>query len=375
MKKQLSSHKLEGLLKLEGFTVVSYFVVHGYCAYVEAISGRNADTVMISIPDGYEFRMHSDSERGVYRIHRIDMQEEGEVSGQFAGKPTDADIERAYDEIETTISPSITGLDSKGGNIAAHMEESYRRQISLYDLEKDEITSLMKLSRQLKRMRYCMQSIRYKLTLSFKTYLCVLERDSSIEIYKVSHSPPSETKLCTLVDLELFFEKSKNKTLARDIKSVKDSLYRILNKTQDQHLAALEKVISTRNILEKSMALVKGKKTEFSANLDKFENMLQKILASQDRIKGQIKALEENHRAAGFQGLHADSSIFMQKNKLETECNRLEGIRKEVSQSMLSLRQKIDLLYLETDNTVFDNVVMVDAIFRNVDALTQQVEQ
>jgi hypothetical protein len=373
---KLSSQKLEKLLSLKGFEIISYFIIHRYCAYIEAISTNNADTVLISIPSSYEFRMHSDSTNGIYKIHNIDMKDDDETTDNYAGQPTEEDIENAYDEIENSISPSITGLNIKEGNIASHLEESYRRKISLYDLEKEDIKALKKLYRQLKRMRYCMQSIRYKLSVIYQNYICVLERDSSIETYQIDQYKNSpHKKLCTIIDLELFYEKTENNSIFKDIKSVKENLYKIFNKTQNQHLATLEKVISTRNILESNIAIVKRKKTEYTIHLTKFEVLLEKTINSQEKIKEQLKYVNNEYKNSSFKGLHSDSTNFAKKNKLETELIRLESVKKEVSKNMFILREKTDILYLDTDNTIFDNTVMVDAIFRNVDNLVKIISK
>lgn len=372
----LSIKKLEGLLSEKGFKVVAYFIVHKYCAYVEAISINNADRVLISIPEKYEFKMHSDSSKGIYRIHSIDMNDEDEISDDFAGKPTEADIEKIYDKVIGGISPSVTGL-GKGSNIASNLEESYHRRISLYDLEQDDIKNLKSLYRQIKRLRFCMQSVRYKLAVVSQNYVCILERDSGVDVYQISRYSGSDKKLLTMVDLEFFFEKTENEDNARiyrDIKTLKDNLYRILNNTQDNHLAMLDKLISTKTILEGNVHMIRGKKAEYAAYLEKFETLLGRTLTSENMIKSQLDDLNKHYRG-GFHGVHSDSNTFMKKNQLETELSKIKKTKEEISKNMLDLRQKNDVLYLNTDNTIFDNVVMVAAILKNVEELVKQIEK
>jgi hypothetical protein len=371
----LSIKKLESLLADKGFNIVSYFIVHKYCAYVEAISVNNADRVLISIPEKFKFKMHSDSSKYIYRIHSIDMDDEDEVSNDFAGKPTDTDIEKIYDKVIGGISPSITGL-GKGGNIASHLEESYHRRISLYDLEQGDIKNLKSLYRQIKRLRFCMQSVRYKLSVIFQNYICILERDSGVDVYQISRYSGSSKKLLTMVDLEFFFEKTEsedNSRIYKDIKTLKDNLYRILNNTQDSHLTMLDKLISTKSILDANIHMIRNKKAEYAAYLEKFETLLQRTVISENNVRSQLEVINKQYRDGGFRGIHSDSNVFMKKNQLENELNKIKIAKEEISKNMLGLRQKNDILYLDTDNTIFDNVVMVAAIFKNVETLVKEI--
>ena len=372
----LSVNKLQGLLAEKGFKVISYFTSHKYCAYIEAVSINNADSVIISIPSRYEFKMRSDSAKSIYRIHSVDMQGDDETAEKFAGQPTDAHIENVYEEVGHGISPSIAGLDPKNGNIAPHLEESYHRSISIYDLEENDIKTLKSLYRQMKRLRFCLQSVRYKLSIIFGSYLCVLERDSVVDVYQISHyQAENSKKLLTIIDLELFYEKASNDRIYRDIRTLKDNLYRILNKTQDNHLTTLDKVISNKNILEANITAVKVKKYEYTTHLAKFDELLQKTLDTETHLQAQLKSLTDQYRQSGFKGLHSDSDIFMKKHKLESELTRIQTVKAEVSKNMFQLRQKTDVLYLDTDNTVFDNVVMVAAILNNIDHLSNLIKK
>lgn len=374
----LSVKKLEGLLTDKGFKITSYFMYHKYCAYVEAISLNNADRVLISIPEKYEFRMHSDAAKGIYRIHSVNMEGEDEIADDFAGKPTDADVEHVYEKVAGGISPSIAGL-GKGGNIASHLEETYHRRISIYDLEHEDIQKIKALHRQIKRLRFCMENLRYKLAVVCQNYICILERDSEVDIYQISRYVESKNKrLMTMVDLEFFFEKTEDEDGARiyrDIKTLKDNLYRILNNTQDTHLATLDKLITTKTILEGDINMIRQKKYEYSKNLEKFEILLQRTVASERALQKQLATLNQKFRDGGFRGLHSDSNLFMQKNKLETEISKVRAVKQDISKNMLELRQKNDVLYLETDNTIFDNVVMVAAIFKNVETLVKKIKE
>jgi len=181
-----------------------------------------------------------------------------------------------------------------------------------------------------------------------------------------------------MVDLEFFFEKTEDEEgtrIYRDIKTLKDNLYRILNNTQDTHLATLDKLIATKTILEGNINMIRQKKYEYAQALEKFEGLLQRTAASEQALRNQLKVMNQNYRARGFGGLHSDSNNFMLKNKLENELSKIRTVKEDISKNMLDLRQKNDILYLETDSTIFDNVVMVAAIFKNVENLTKKLKE
>lgn len=357
-----SINKLEKLLASKGFLIRKFFIIHGLCAYIEVMSINTADIFMLSIPSRYKFNMETGN--NVYKIRYIDMGDEctRDTSDEYAGSPDNIDLEKAYSEIETNISPDNYD-DEDDENVASRLEEAYKRPISLKDISKEDTKHVRDIFRQLKRLKYCVQSIRYKLVIVWNTYLCVLNRDDSIECFYIKKFPViSSRKLLVACDLELFYEKLE--TIEHDITQVKYGIYKILDKNQDKHTRNINRMLEERNDVIKYSNDVQVKKSDFQRHIINFETLLSKTIDSEKILLEKLYNMNDRTES-GLQGVHSDTSVFHQKGKIEKELSSLNKTKQEIIKNILTLKTKMEDMVLTTDKIMFDNSVMFDQILRN----------
>ena len=174
LKMTLSTAKLEKLLSLKGFIPNKYFVMHGICMYIEIISITNADIFLLYIPSKYKFTVKKD--RNVFKVKYVDIDgNENNTADDFAGELDEYSVENTYREIDVGMIPK-----SNGDNIAPHLEENYKRAITLKDISSDDSREIKDIVRQLKRLRFCVQNVKYKISIVYKNYICSIKRDDSI---------------------------------------------------------------------------------------------------------------------------------------------------------------------------------------------------
>ena len=172
----LSISKLERLLSLKGFVPTRYFVMHSVIVYMEIISITDADTFLLYIPSKYKFIANKSSQASsVFKIKYVDIDESNNTADDYAGEPDEHSVENTYREIDVNMSPTV-----KGNNIGQHLEENYKRSITLKDISSDDSKELKDIFRQLKRLRFCVQNVKYKIAVIYKNYHCAIRRYDSI---------------------------------------------------------------------------------------------------------------------------------------------------------------------------------------------------
>jgi hypothetical protein len=347
----LSIAKLQEFLSSKGFVPNKYFIIDGSCFYIELFCLKTADIFLLYIPSKYDIRVRPDS--NVYKIKYIDMGSSDNLTDEYAGKPDNLDIENAYGNMQVHLSPDKDKMEE-------HLESNYRHAISLNDISKDDTTDLKGVYRQLKRLKYCVQNLKYKLAIIFKNYLCSIRRDDSIDCFAVKNYPREDCKqLLVIIDLETFYEK--NEKLVEDIYVVRQSIYRVLERNQNMHGQVMEKIMENRKDIISIPQLVEIKKNKYDAMITQLEEMLKIMSEAEKKVMDQLYELKQNNT----DGLQNDIDRVHHKSRLEKELDKINSIRGSISKHMFILREKRENAILSVDKIMFDNTVMFDSMVKN----------
>lgn len=347
----LSIAKLQDFLSSKGFVANKYFTMDGSCFFVELFCLKTADIFLLYIPSKYHIQLQSGE--NAYKIKYIDMTSSDNLADEYAGQPNNLDIENAYGNTQVHLSP---GKD----HIEEHLENNYRHAISLVDISKDDTIDLKAVYRQLKRLKYCVQNLKYKLGIIYKNYICAIRRDDSIDCFAVKNYTRDDLKqLVVIIDLEAFYEK--NEKLSDDIRIVRESIYRVLERNQSTHGRVIEKIIENKKDIYAIPQLVESKKAKYDVMITQLEEMLAIMSEAEKKIMGELYELNSN----GDQGLQNDINRVHHKTRLEKEIDKINGIRGSISKNMFILREKRDNAILSIDKIMFDNTVMFDCMVKN----------
>lgn len=352
----LSTSKLEKLLSLKGFVPTRYFVMHSVIVYMEIISITDADTFLLYIPSKYKFIAQKGN--NVFKLDHFDIEESNEnTADDYAGELDEHSVENTYREIDLNITPTI-----KGNNIAQHLEENYKRIIDLKDISSNDSKELKDIFRQLKRLRFCVQNVKYKISILYKNYICSIKRDDSIECFNIKKfSGKNYKKLFITVDLELLYEKMDS--LLLNIGTIRKEIYHILDKNHFTHSRTLKRLLEEKSNLLKFSDNAYVKKVEYEKFLKESKDMLVAIHTSEKNILEQIYELNEKY--SNTKGLHNDIEKSHLKEKLDTKLREIHKIKEDVVKTIFDLQIKREDTMLTVDKIMFDNSVMLDAILRN----------
>lgn len=365
----LSIDKLEKLLATKGFVPNRYLVMKGFCVYIEIVSIEYADVFLLYIPSKYKFSVKKGDPK-VNKIKYLDIYENDDNTAEYyAGEPDEYSVENKYNEIDAGISPDISG-----GNIADYLEKNYKKTITLKDMTDDDSKEIKDIIRQLKRFRFCVQNVDYKIAILYKNFLCTIKRDDSIECYVIKkYTINNSKKLLVTTDLEILYEKMDS--LLLNMNTIRKGLYNILNKNHITHTKMLQRLLEKSDIMNYSNnAYIK--KIEYEKYIKEFINVFENIKKIEKRKLLEIYEINEKYNDGSLKrGLHNDIEKTHLISKIEEELKDIQKIKEDTVKTIFYLKNKIENTILIVDKIMFDNTVMLDAILRNFTELEKITQE
>lgn len=353
----LSVAKLEKLLGNKGFLCKKFYAMDGMCVYVEILDLNSSDVFMLYIPSKYDIPI---SERdNVYQVEYLEVDEDGNVARDYAGEPDKHDLEQVYDS-------SQIELDTDNGNgkdIRNFLEEKYDQPVHLRDMSASDIKEIREVFRHLKRLRLAVKNIRYKVCIAFRHYLCCIRKDDTLEgfiVKKLQETP--DRKLFIKLDLEALYDNIN--TLSVDIRTVREGIYAMLNRNQNRHMINLQKLVINASKVSTLADAINTKRLKLAENLSKLEEMMVKVSDSEKVAREQLI----NTRNTPFTGTshHNDFERTQMLARHENKLTEIQRTKQEIIKNILALKIKHENLLLRTDKILFDNIVMIDEVIRNI---------
>lgn len=360
----LSIEKLEKLLATKGFVPSRYFVMHGLCVYIEIVSISDAEMFLLYIPSKYKFTVKKGLDN-VNKIKYLDIDEtEDNTADDYAGEPDQHSVENTYREIDVGISPTF-----KNDNIAPYLEENYKRVITLKDISDEDSKEIRDIVRQLKRLRFCVQNVKYKIAILYKNFLCVIKRDDTIECYVIKkYSDKNYKKLYVTTDLEILYEKMDS--LMINMSTIRKGLYHILDKNHFTHTRTLQTLMEGKNDIMRFSDRSYVKKLEYEKYIKEAVEMFESIKVSEKEKLAHIHELNEKYKDRGLhRGLHNDIERTHQLSNLEEELTDIQKIKEDIVKTIFNLKEKRENTMLMVDKIMFDNNVMIECVLRNFSKL------
>lgn len=355
----LSISKLQDLLESKGFVPTKYFIMDGAVFYIELFSVKTADIFLLYIPSKYNFEPSKAHKDITYKISFIDMDTQENLSDEYAGAPDNLDVQNTYNSHHVDLSPDHNKMEE-------HLTDKYKQDISLNDISKEDISSLKAIFRQMKRLRYCVQNLKYKLGVIFKNYICAIRRDDDVNCFTIKHYVRSDVKkLFVIIDLETFYEKSEK--ILDDIHTVSSSVYHILEKNQTMHKKMISRIAENKKEIQGIPLLVQEKKVKYDGMISKLESMMGTMSLAEAGIIAQLDEISKSQPT----GLQSDITRAHNKSRLEDELNKVNQIKGKITSALVTLRNKRENAILNVDDLMFDSTVMFDGMVRNFSKLKE----
>lgn len=360
----LSLSKLEKILLSKGFIVNKYFIIDNLCVYLEVLSTQTASSFYLYIPSKYKFPI--EDKGPVYKLKYVDINEEIEnIAQEYAEQPENKELEKVYTEVDLDLSPS------HAGDIRKHLEDKYKKNISVEDVSKSEAKNIQDMIRQLRRLKFCVESTRYKVAIVYRNYICAIRRDDDLEFFRIKKYPKTnEMRFFVTADLELVYEKLDS--LQRNITVVKDGIYTVLTKNQLKHTTSLSRLLEQKDDMQSYIIKAMKKQEKYVKYLEKLRDMLI-IINNKEKELG-LNIREKSTSNTGNQSLHLDIQRSYETGKLEGEMDKVRNIKDNILKMIAYVSTLKENSALSIDKIMFDNQVMLYQIFQNFTRLAHFAE-
>ena len=351
--------KLESILREGGFVPKTYFVISDYCVFIQIISLKTADIFLISIPQKFKFKVKSD--KNAFKIKFIDISESGIISEDYGKTPDNLDIEDKYEELDLEIDRE------EYADMEDYLHKAYNRPIQMNEMNKEDQMDVKNNFRQLKRLRFCVQNIPYKLGIIYKNYLCILNPNGEILCFYIKHFNGDEKKrLYIITDLEYLFKNIRE--TQTNLTSIKKSLFKVLNKNQNNQTDQINKILLEKSNIEYYNNEIISKKEKYKSYIKKLEDNLEKLNENEKRYS------EELGKLSGGNSISNDAQVSYQKNEIEKKLEKISALKDKIFRNIIQITEAQEDLYLRMDNIWFDCTVMLDAIVNNFEEVRELTE-
>ena len=242
---KVSLNKLEKFISTRGLIIKKIFTINNEAVYLELFNINNAETFMIYIPSKYTIKARDRS--NVYKLKYLELSEDDQ------DEINNYDAEKDYDEID--LSPEKINSDE----LESKLKENYNKPITLNSLSKTDVENIKDVYNQLSRLQFCVQNIKYKISIIYKNYFCSIKRDNTLECYIIKHFHKiEERRIYVNIDLENMYLKINE--IPKDIIKVKNGIYKVLNKNQDKNAKILQEILEEKNNINSYSDIVHNKK-------------------------------------------------------------------------------------------------------------------
>jgi len=353
---KVSLSKLEEFIYNLGYVPKRYFTIKKLCVYIEVIGVKTANTFLVYVPSKYSVKIKDRT--NIYKLEYMDVSDDGTTVGEFAKDADDFELENVYDNIEIDQRDNVDMID--------RLEENYRRQLSLKDENDNKV--LLDIFRQLRRLRFCVQTMPYKLCIIYKNYMCCIRRDETFEGYKIKdHTKDKIRKLIITTDMESLYERTVN--IDSDLYIINSGINRILDRNQGIQALVLKKMMEVKNDVLSVSETVYNTKNRYTKNLSDLKNMLNMLAPVEEKIVEQIMGENENHEMNNQRGLHSDMEHNRKVSELESKLSKINSVKQSIIHNILEIKYLHDNVSLTVDKIMFDNSVMLDTIYKNFEKL------
>lgn len=354
----LSLSKLEEILETKNFIIKKLFVIKQECVFIEIINIITADSCLIYIPSKYT--MYEDNRDNIFDIETLDVDSDGNIAEKYSEQPSVFDLERDYTEIELE--------STKKGNMEEYLEEKYNYPIDFNEIIKKDLPDIRENFRQLKRLKFTVQNINYKLAIIYKNYICTIKRDNTLDGFVIkNHDKSTDKQLLVCIDLESLY--TKIDSLAEDIKVIKENITNILDINQNKHIENLKKMVEKTAYLSSISQKIYHKKLEYKNQLLQLNKLLEKLLENETILSEKMLQISNRYSDKENKTIHDDIEKSQELSVYNNKLRKVNELKQEIIKTAISIKEKYEKLTLKVDSVFFDSSIMINTIIKNVTLL------
>ena len=273
---------------------------------------------------------------------------------------TDAFIEKTYSDTQRNIQIPVNRHKIP---MSQHLTETYKRQVILEDKQGEESLIQKDISRQLGRLRYCIKGMTHKLAILQSPYIGFLDDEDRVLLYQCDDSRQSQYKMYIVVDFKVFYDRLN--LVENDCSQIFHGIYTILKNNQRQHSTNMRKMMDKREHMLQQIESIHQRKKSYESYIQQYTQLLDELHTYQFKKTTELQKIQE----VKTDTLHNDMKRNNHIRKIEKELQEMGKIRDNLVNMITEMKNKYEQILLISDTILFDNIVLLDKIFKNFEKL------
>ena len=172
-----------------------------------------------------------------------------------------------------------------------------------------------------------------------------------------------EKNFLVVFDLNVFYDNID--TIVGDLSQVSRGINKILDKNQLRHIKDIELLNSKGVQITSNITRIARLRMNISKRVTEYQTLLEKIIENEKSIYTQLYRIENGQGG----GIGSDMNSLHTKNKLYKDIEKIHGIKEELMSNISRMQIKESDIVLKIDNILFDNTMMLNRIFKNINEL------
>lgn len=353
----LNIQKLEELITHSGYLVNKYFTFENMCFFLELVSTKNGERFLLYIPSKYNFQVLENYSPYVYPVKQVTVNPGEEfASPNFYGN-TPVELSAQKEE-----------------NFDEHLESKYKQEIVLGDIMASDALELKSTLRQIKRLKFSIQTISYKIAIMYRNYLCVVRRDDTVECYYIKGYPRDNMnrRFMIVSDLEIFY--SKGDIMLEEIVEVRDQICALLERNQDMHVQVVDIMSEGKKIISKVSGSFFEMKTQYNDYINRLMTALHRLTIGEESVITKLNELSSQKTNADAKGIYSDMELSKKRQHLEEELKKIIELKQKSITTLVAVREKREDAILTIDKALFDMNTQLHHLQKSIKQLSSYVE-
>lgn len=344
----INFEKLHQYIHSHGFILVRTYTLNGICFLLELRSKQTIQSIYLLMTK-YECAISYES----YPLVRVDSSAEPQI-------PTHL-LESTYSDINSIIPLSTQG---KGKiDVEDHIRDRYKKNVILNEVDNQNCETVQSIHQQLDRFQYAVRGIRYSIAIQTNQHIGVLI-DNEVSIYKCdSLKQTKQTMMYVTVDLDLFYDKIA--TIEDDCDRVLTSMETMLSTNTVKHTAHISQLMQQRESIESELAFLQDCNTKYQTYLNTSLPLVEEYNQTKKEKEEKLREL----KSMVASNIHQEMKQSHQRSRIQKELDAMTQLGEQLFSTVDCIRRKKMNVLLRIDRLVFNNIVLLDKLQRNMNEL------
>jgi hypothetical protein len=349
-----------------GYAITKIYTYDGHAIYIEMSTIYTIDSILLHIADAFKVPLSDIPSNILVQPLQVVSYNPNETNN------TDEQFIQSIYSLRSSLSPQTNNLSLPDRKTDAHLNEQYKQEVILDDVEQAKKKYAIPIYNQLNRLKYCMKGLPYRLGISESGYMGVLDLNDDVKLYRwESHRREKDDKkykrLHIMIPFKTFYDKVH--TVEQDCKQIVNSIHSILSSNQQLHSTNVKEIIDKKEKVLQQTGTIQKRREEYAQYILKYTDLLEELYSYQTSKQYELEQL--NRMPTEHLHIQQDMKRTHQKQRIEKDLRKMDATKKDLIRTIEILKRENDTMMLMADCILFDNIVMVDKIISNFKQLQQ----